>query len=75
MKKMHGKLTALSLALILLWGMLPAPGRAQADQSDEPSYAALIAGDQAAFLLAFDGGIYPLYYFKTLTHPSTMLCE
>ena len=60
MKKMHGKLTALSLALILLWGMLPAPGRAQADQSDEPSYAALIAGDQAAFLLAFDGGIYPL---------------
>lgn len=60
MKKMHGKLTALSLALILLWGMLPAPSRAQADQSDEPSYAALIAGDQAAFLLAFDGGIYPL---------------
>lgn len=60
MKKISMKLTALALALTLLWGMLPAPGRAQAAQPAEQRYAELIAGTEAAFLLAFNGGVYPL---------------
>ena len=60
MKKISMKLTALALALTLLWGMLPAPGRAQAAQPAEQRYVELIAGTEAAFLLAFNGGVYPL---------------
>lgn len=51
---------ALMMSLIICWGTLPAPARAQKAQPAEQNFSTLIVGEQVAFLLASDGGLYPL---------------